>query len=655
MARKAAAIVPEEDDDGSEDTTKTIDAYLDSLDGDDGLPDPVDDDDDDDGPPMTPAPGPTVGAVKPRRGRPPKVIEDIEDISPALAALPHVRGPKRVPPAAVPTSPSLQRLSASRESAYQELDTLIAGLNFASREYEIRVSRRDPRETPDGVKCDGYLGSYSDQIRVEDIRRKFGGGTFEVKVFGPHPTTGNKGIIKNETIPIGGEARMPEEHSSRHMSATRAAQDKQDAMSEMLRQQSEANDRTTERMLSLVESNKADGGMVDKLLPVLAPLIEKMMAKNDDASKALIEAQRAEREERRRDEDRRREEERRAEDRRREEEREARKIEDERRREERAELRRLEEKRLQDEREARAEQRRAEDQRRIDDREQVRRDEAERQRRHEQELSTTLERGRQEKEQMQLMMKLTQDAAANNQQMLMQSMQFQIETMTKRAETGGIDSLATQLRTLNDLRTTLTGGDIEQSTMEKVLEGGEKLITMVIPLAQQAMSRRQGALPAPQAATAAPTPNPGPKPVVIDLGPKQPAQAALPAPQAQAALPAPQAAPETSDDPVNDLTQFVFPAESDDLMQAGTLLLRNVDLAVQQGLTAEQVVAQVLTPFAASSGSANSVLGMASGLDEQQLLDFVTANTPAGWAIRSPRGEEVVSKAFELWTTAEAA
>jgi hypothetical protein len=253
------------------------------------------------------------------------------------------------------------------------------------------------------------------------------------------------------------------------------------------------------------------------------------------------------------------------------------------------------------------------------------------------------------------MMKLTQDAAANNQQMLMQSMQFQMETLAKRAEGSGIDSLAKQLLTLNDLRSTLTGGDGESSTLDKVMEVGDKLGTTVLPIVQQVMAARSQA----RSAASAPIPNPAPmpmamalpKPVVLDLGPKAPA---LPAPATQtppatptAPAAAAEAAPAPSDGQANDLKDITLPTGGEDLVAAAVLLVKNIDFAIQRNMTAEQIVDQILEPF---EEKAPAMMSMAAGLgNSDQLLAFIQSNVPNDWVILSPRGEDIVAEAFELW------
>jgi hypothetical protein len=658
----------EEDDD-------KLGAFLDSLPDDDGDPEIDEDEDDgedDDGmsaaqapmpPPMArpmPPPPPSVvaAAEKPRRGRPPKKNETVAPVLPAPPAGRGIRGPRDMGLSReeIAAAPGFRSLQAASDTAYQEIDTLLASLNFASREYEVRVERIEPNKTRSGVDCSGYLATHHDRIKVEDIERSYGGGLFVLKVFGPHPITGRQGIIKQERIRIAGEAKMPSDHDNVIREAQRVAQGKQDEVAGMMQSVIESQERASQRLLQVVERNKSDSSnALTQLLPAILPLVENLLSKTSESTKTLIESQRVEREERRHEEERRREEQRREEDRRREEEREDRRREEERRRAERDEERRRYEEAKDREREDRESRRRDEEIKREEMREQLRRDEAERQRRHEAEVAALRERNNSEKEQLQLMMKLTQDAAANNQSMLMQSMQFQIDTFAKRAETGGIDSLAKQLLTLNSLRSTLAGDDAPESTLDRVMEVGEKLATTMLPIAQQAMAARAQSRSAAQQqqqqqapVMQVPPPMPLPKPVVLDLGPKM---AALPAPSEVIVNPAPPAQGAADSGLENDLKQLTLPTGDEDLVSAAVLLVKNIDLFVQQNMSPEQIVDQILIPF---EEKAPAMMSMAAGLgDGDQLFAFIQTNVPSDWVILSPRGEEIVSKAFELWTNGD--
>jgi hypothetical protein len=144
-----------------------------------------------------------------------------------------------------------------------------------------------------------------------------------------------------------------------------------------------------------------------------------------------------------------------------------------------------------------------------------------------------------------------------------------------------------------------------------------------------------------------------PKPVVLDLGPRAPVPAALPLAQAQpvANPQTPPAEKPAESELANDLTEITLPQGNEDLVQAAVLLVKNIDFAVQKSMTPEQIVSQILQPF---EERAPALMSMAAGLgDSDQLFGFIQQNVPADWVILSPRGEDLVAKAFEMWTSAE--
>jgi hypothetical protein len=194
----------------------------------------------------------------------------------------------------------------------------------------------------------------------------------------------------------------------------------------------------------------------------------------------------------------------------------------------------------------------------------------------------------------------------------------------------------------------LSGSDREPTGLEKFTEGLEHVASAVMPVAQQVLSARRPV--APQQQAAAPS-----RPIVVDMGPRR---AALPAHAAPVAQPVQNPAPTTTvvateaggadDAPavINDYTTFVPATAEDDMTTAGIKIIKNVDLAVQRSMTPKQIVEQILEPF---EDSAPMVTAMVSGMTIEQLLEFIEENVPSEWAILSPRGEELITKAFELW------
>lgn len=645
----------DEDEDDDEDDDDDDDDGGDDDDGDDedDEDDADDADDDDGGEPMpiaasvlsTLAPPPAMPPVPASRPARKPRASNAAPVTPVSSRPRGVRGPRAMTPEQAARSPALNAARSFQESAYQEVDSLLASLNFATRDYEIRVERLEPDFDENDTPCSGHLADYKDKVTVGDIRRRFGGGTYYIKIFGPHPTTGRPGIIKQEKFKIAGPPKPMKSEVSRQV------QDKvPDQMSEVLKTIAETNERSQRRVIEVLERTRDAQSGISEILPVITPLIEKFLSKGDEDRRLILEAQREERvrDEERRREERQKEEDRRSEQKREEDKKETQRREDERRADEkrRDDERRSEEARreqLREEREAAAEARREERERAKEERErlreEMRNESAEKQRQHERDLAAQMERSKQDQQRQTEFMSMMQNFQ-----------QAQMDAMQSRAENGGIKAVTEQLLMLKNLSGTLTGSDQEPTSMEKFTEGMQNMVTTVMPVAQQLIAARR-----PQVVVAQPQVQQAPsRPIVVDLGPQR---AALPRPNPAPAAPSASTAPAATSVPTgqatgqadglaNDLTEFAVPSSSDDMLSAGTLLIKNVDLAVQRNLSPKDVVEKILGPF---DERASVLMSMASGMSPEELIEFIAGNVPGDWAILSPRGEELVTKAFELW------
>lgn len=656
-----------------------------------GEGDPNDDDDDDGEPAMHLA---SVTGAEPerddpprsRRGRPPKVRSDDEpDYRPMPRNPRGMRGPRTMSPEARASSPAFRHAQKQQEEAIAELDTLLAGLNFKKREYEIRVKRLSPDTDENGTPCSGMLKTYHEHVTVQQIQDRYGGGTYEVSVFGPHPSTGNVGIITRERFTIAGNPRPMQSFLNKR--------EDESALADALRVVAETNERANDRIAEVMErsSNKQSG------VSELMPMVQAMMDKTESTVNLVMEQLRQDnlrrdqerkdaeaREERRRDEQRREEErkererreyedkkearareereaERRREEQRREDERVRREEERERREEERREEEKREAKREEERRERERELREEQKMQREAEREARREEAAEKQRQHERELAASAERTKQDAERMQQIMAMQRD---NSTQM--------IEFLTAKMEGGGLEGMVKQVEALEYIR----GDNKRPSKMEEFSEGVQTITQALAPVANQFLSGRQQGMMQQQQGQQNVQQNvqqPQGRRVLVDL----PQRPALPAPQTQQpAQPATQAStqptpppvePATPDEIRNDFTSFVMPSPnpdgSFDSSLVGIMLIKNLDLAIQRRMSAEEIVDKVLDPFedaVASAPWAEMMVGMFQDMDNATLLqhianEVVDANTkqPLNWAILTPFGSERVVQAFEIWRQVE--
>ena len=563
----------------------------------------------------------------------------------------------------------LNRLRKQTETRHEELNALLASLNFDANNYEVRVTRLEPDVDENGVPCDGWLHTYRKSVTVDQIGQRFGGGVYEIVVMGPHEVTGKITKLKEEPLRIAGHPKpMPSSKDNG-----------KDGAGEVLRAITESNERNQTRVMEVLERTQSSSSGLVEILPALAPLLEKLFSKNDDATKAMIEMQREERkaeeerrredrDERRRDEDRKRDEAQRAEDRRREEARdEAQRRRDEEKRadEDRRQREREDYDRRKEERETERARLQLEQTRVI---EAMKAEAAEKQRQHERDLQA--QKDRLEYDRQRERERADDDRRRNQEYVAL--MQTQMDAIAQRSESGGLKAVTEQLLMLKRLQGTLTGDDAEPTTFEKFQEGFSNMAQTILPVAQSFMTQRkeQQATARAQVQQQPQQQWVPPKPVVMDLGPARaalpPAQQGQPQPGHTGLPPMPQvnadevfrqateqpnpAPQDQAAQDANDLKALAIPAEGGDMMTDAILLIKNADLAVQMDMTAEQIVQSIIVPFENISPLLMSMVG---GMNSDQLMQFIEENVPPEWAILSPKGDELITKAFEQWQDAK--
>jgi hypothetical protein len=410
-------------------------------------------------------------------------------------------------------------------------------------------------------------------------------------------------------------------------------------------------------MEKLIErTSGSSSSAVTEIVTALQPLLAKFIEKGDLSRAEQIEARREERERERQAEDKRRDDERV----RREEDREARKEEAERRREEdnkrRAEEQKADDKRREEERRreddrreaAREEREKLREEKEADrerqkeererEREQAKAAADERQRQHDRDLLAANERAKQDQHRQQEFMTMMQNFQNS-----------QLQMLEARMETGGLKGLAEQMIMLKRLSGTLSGEDREQSTVDRIADGAERIIEVITPAAKQFLAGRGGAAAPTQAAPQQT------RVLAVDLGPKRqvlpnPVEPATPAPAQATPAPAASDEPPASTtqvpDEVNDFTDFHFPEVDEDFKVTASKLVKSVDLAIQKNMSADDIVEKILMPF---EKAAPFIMHTAAKWEEDELMTFIEEHVPASWAILTPQGEEVVLDAFEAF------
>lgn len=114
--------------------------------------------------------------------------------------------------------PRSKRKRARRKSPMSEVQDridddfadIMSGLEFGEGENKINVIRLEPTYDPDtGRKIAGHLDTFRHRIDIEDIKKRYGGGVYQVTVHGKDPRTSHSGIRARKKVEIAGAPIPP--------------------------------------------------------------------------------------------------------------------------------------------------------------------------------------------------------------------------------------------------------------------------------------------------------------------------------------------------------------------------------------------------------------------------------------------------------------
>lgn len=123
-----------------------------------------------------------------------------------------------LPPEPTPAPRKPPRKRARRKSAMSDVNEridddfadIMSGLEFGEGENKINVIRLEPTYDPEtGRKIAGHLDTFRHRIDVEDIKKRYGGGVYQVMVHGKDPRTGRSGIRARKKLEIAGTPIPP--------------------------------------------------------------------------------------------------------------------------------------------------------------------------------------------------------------------------------------------------------------------------------------------------------------------------------------------------------------------------------------------------------------------------------------------------------------
>lgn len=597
---------------------------LDDDDDDDGDDDDSEEEEDEseeeeeeeDSPPVAVVAAPKV-ENKPakRRGRPPK-NQVVTNAPPVGRGRPPTRG------------------RAYFEDAFDEF---MEQLEFGPDEHKLSIYRLEPVYDMSGNKIKGHLDTFQVPIGVDEIKQRYGGGTYEVKIMGPHPQTGKGSVIKTvKKIEIAGAPRDSVNPAQQQQAAGAA----DSANLEILKALIEAKDRDLKRTYEDSEKKEKmlyqllnkDDGSKDTLV-----LMMQLMDKADKEKRSSVDSLMAEMREERRIQAEREREERREREAKEAREREERRREEQERdrkwREEQLELQRRHETQLQQlqlkmQQDANSSSKNAEFMLQF--------------------LEKKSEEDRtRSAELMGMQFQLMQEGSRQTVDMMVKAQGIQNSMLTealkeaKNTKKGGngLSDLADQVTTLMSIKSLLSGDSAapEESVAEKIMNRAEAFLPSLGETVAKVMTARSFATPPRKAL-------PPPQMAYVDEDEEELVNMAdqntvTPKPQTtqQPQQPVKQEVDESDMESAdNDFTEFHFPDDGASLDITITCLVKNMDLAIRNGMAPKQIVDEVLSKFPAK------VVFLLKSSSADELIGFLEPRVPTHWMIASPKGEQIL-------------
>lgn len=559
---------------------------------------------------------------------------------PALSVpLPQPQAPRPVMPVsrlmapATPSAESVARADAAKiaKQAVEEFYEIIGGLDITTTPYKIRIDRMLPIKGmyDDGVEvplkgnCESIEYAGPESIPTdESIREKFGGGTYQVAVWGPGAN--GKGFLPRakKTIELPGFPKLPVRPATKSGSGNELTKDFLDRQDRERQRQADELRKERER------ADRLQNEMITRQTTMFAQL-------NAPKSEALIIAEAQERRET---------EARRAEEARRQHELQLKQMELQN--QARIEEMRAQNAAAQAAAQAQAQQLAAQQ---AQMQQQFQQQQQQTQMMIQQMQQTATQQMQSSQQHMQMMMQQAQQQAQAQVQMLTTIMSktdseknFFLEKALSRKEEDGIEKLL-KMKQVIDVFSGNDGGEATP-TWERVLDK----VTDALPKVPAMLSAARG-LQKPAAAPATKKQIQPGSVAVAELPEKTVSSQAQAPAQTEATAPAKEPETITVDPTANDLTELRAPTEEEqaDIATSLTLLIKSVDLAIQQDMSAEDIVEKVVRLWPVEQQN------MLTLQDVDATVTIIEERTPDSWKIVSPAGKRVLRKIHAIMSEKE--
>ena len=569
----------------------------------------------------------------------------------------HKRKPRRKSAARRVREPANIIRNAERsvkERSDQELEQFYESLNFGEDAVSVSIERLEPKLDPDtGNNISGHLHTFNEVVTVEDIKAKYGGGSYRVQIRGPNQSTGRGSVIRgSKTVKVAGNPK-PQPGSS-----SSSAKAEFETMKMMIEQK----DRDAQRAAAEAkESRDALFAIMAKSGESMNPVLTTMME-----NQKIEESRR--REEKQREELRGREEREREDRERKEERREFERREEKREAERKEEIRRQDEVRRQEREDARRQHELQLEQTRLNSLAAQKQQEMQMQMM----MQLMVGKGSTEKENQMMMLKLMSDnsaqAVASAQNMMsFQGNMFQTALQDAKESNKSKSQFGETLENFAQLKQVMNmigGGEEDSRTgFEKAVDKLVEVVPTLGATAASVMASRSQPQRNQEVIQTSATVNsdhhnrgpmqPGVVAVVDDdedddvykIPERSESKSNKESVDNQESQNRKQAENQQStdqDSQPNDLKEVTIPSPATDIQTQFGFLIKNLDFGISQEWSSQKLYDEVVEKFP------KLITNILLQQSEDDLINFLDENVPSSWVILTPRGEESVRGAHRI-------
>lgn len=193
------------------------------------------------------------------------------------------RDEPELPPLTMDEPPARRRRvgqrNESNNATYEELDQLIDEMDPGStKKVYMTLTRVEPSHYA-GQRVEGYICKYSHKTNIDEIKQLHGGGTYDIRFFGPRRNGKGNELLTSRRITISGDPMIQKSQQQVVGQTSVEAQIVKDAMNtqkDVLARMEEKNRQDQQSMISLMKEMTSGKGGDQELLKLVVGMFQAM-------------------------------------------------------------------------------------------------------------------------------------------------------------------------------------------------------------------------------------------------------------------------------------------------------------------------------------------------------------------------------------------